>query len=115
MFLTYNSIQGTYGGIKNNILLISQNLLYYLSLNFKFSSLLYSSSLSDIFAYELPVSEVSKITKSTQIGLNTSSSIVVYNFHSLLLQERFLIFVKNTKNCSSEKSIPSLTELFPNS
>jgi len=108
-FFLNHSTHGTY----NISLLIPRSVLYYLALYFKFSSLTYSSQLSDIFAYELPITSKT-LNKSKTLNLCTSSSIVTYNFHSLLNQERFFIFTSNSTTTNIDKSLTSVTELFPN-
>ena len=98
--------------VKNiNVLLLSSS-LYYLSLHFRFSSLFYSTQLTDIFSYELP-SNYSSLTKKSL------SSIVVYNFHVLTTQNRFFLFIKigsfflkRNKLVKSNSAISSITELF---
>ncbi len=107
---------------KNTSLLISQNSLYYLTLHFKLSSLFYSTQLVDIFAYEVPLHfnliDANKNQKNSLPLIN--NSILVYNFHSIIQQQRFFIFVINSpnqnikKNCNNWNSISSIAELFVN-
>ena len=102
---------------KNTNIYITENHLYYLSLHLKLSSLFYSTQLVDIFSYELPLNN--NIEKNKNISL-INNSLVVYNFHSILFQQRFFIFVilnqkKNIKkNVISWNSLNSITELFLN-
>ena len=102
---------------KNTNIYITENNLYYLSLHLKLSSLFYSTQLIDIFSYELPINN--NIQKNKNIPL-VNNSLIVYNFHSVLFQQRFFIFVisnqkKNIKkNLISWNSLNSITELFLN-
>jgi NADH:ubiquinone oxidoreductase subunit C len=109
---------------KNTSVVISQTNLYYLSLHFKLSSLFYSTQLVDIFAYEIPVNVNSLdldngFSKKNKIPL-INNSILVYNFHSILFQQRFFIFVVNLPkqsvfaNSINWSSIYSISELFLN-
>jgi len=103
----------------NTNILITQKSFYYLMLHFKLSSLFYSLQLSDLFNYELPTNPVNN-SPINITNLQPSSSITVYNFHSILAQQRFFIFVvNNTQNVikkkkSSALNCTSLTELFLN-
>lgn len=96
---------------KNNNLLICNKDLYYLSLHFRLSSLFYTLQLVDIFSYELP-----NTIKSNEI--KSDSSIVVYNFHSFLNQDRFFVFCYNFKKSYKSKflnnsfSLNSISEIF---
>ena len=79
-------------------MLINQNLLYYVVLHLKLSTIFYTSQLSDIFAYETSSKSFSK----------TNNNVIVYNFHNIQLHERFFIFaLKNS-------GLKSVTELYPN-
>lgn len=104
---------------KNLNLYITENNLYYLALHIKLSSLFYSTQLVDIFAYEVPVSKNYNETENSKIA-DLSTSIVVYNFHSIAFHQRFFIFTSlNSKsslkrNNSSWTSLKSITELFLN-
>lgn len=98
--------------IKNASILLPTKSLYYLTLHFRFSSLFYSTQLTDIFSYELPSSYYSLAKKSL-------SSILLYNFHSLNSQNRFFLFIKigsffskNNKLLKLNSTLPSVTELF---
>ena len=104
---------------KNLNIYITENNLYYLSLHIKLSSLFYSTQLCDMFAYELPINNNINNTKKNKISL-VSNSLLVYNFHSILFQQRFFIFVITNnkqninKNSISWNSLNSITELFLN-
>jgi len=90
---------------KNLNVYITENNLYYLSLHIKLSSLFYSTQLCDVFAYELPISNNINDTKKNKISL-VSNSLLVYNFHSILFQQRFFIFViTNNKQNIKKNSI----------
>jgi hypothetical protein len=75
---------------KNTNIYITENNLYYLSLHLKLSSLFYSTQLVDIFSYELPIAN--NVEKNKNIAL-LNSSLIVYNYHSILFQQRFFVFV----------------------
>jgi hypothetical protein len=75
---------------KNTNIYITENNLYYLSLHLKLSSLFYSTQLVDIFSYELPIAN--NVEKNKNIPL-LNSSLIVYNYHSILFQQRFFVFV----------------------
>ena len=102
---------------KNTNIYITENNLYYLALHLKLSSLFYSTQLIDIFSYELPINN--NVEKKKTIP-SINNSLIVYNFHSILFQQRFFIFVllnqKNNikKNNINWNSLNSITELFLN-
>lgn len=105
---------------KNLNVYITENNLYFLTLHLKLSSLFYSTQLCDIFAYETPSNtNISNSDKNNRIAL-VNNSILVYNFHSILFQQRFFIFVilnskqNINKNSISWSSLKSITELFLN-
>lgn len=105
---------------KNLNIYITENNLYFLTLHLKLSSLFYSTQLCDIFSYETPNNNnINKQEKFNKITL-TNNSILVYNFHSILFQQRFFIFVilnskqNINKNSISWGSLKSITELFLN-
>ena len=81
-------------GYKNISLLIPQTLLYYSSIHMRFSSVLYSSQLVDIFSYELPLSNSDREFTTNKNSFFSQNSIVVYNFHNLTFQERFFLYKK---------------------
>jgi hypothetical protein len=103
----------------NTNILVPQKSFYYLMLHLKLSSLFYSLQLSDLFSYELPINN--KNTSSyTNSSLASSTSLIVYNFHSIFTQQRFFIFVLDNskifiqKNNYNSLNCSSLTELFLN-
>lgn len=108
---------------KNTIIYITPNTAYYTFLHIKLSSFFYSTQLIDIFAYELPINKNDlpnfEVTSNIVIPAQ-SSTIVVYNFHSLLTQQRFFFFINtSSKPLIAKKnlntfSITSLSELFMN-
>ena len=107
----YVFIENKSNNYKNNNLLVGNKSLYYLALHFRLSSLFYTLQLVDIFSYELPNSVKSNALKS-------DSSIVVYNFHSFLNQDRFFVFCSNSKKSYIDKSLNnnvslnSISEIF---
>lgn len=104
---------------KNLNVYITETNFYYLSLHLKLSSLFYSTQLCEIFAYELPMNNNISSSDNNKISL-VNNSLLVYNFHSILFQQRFFIFVISNpkqnikKNSISWNSLNSITELFLN-
>lgn len=113
---------------KNESVLLDSKNLYYTVLHLKFSSLMYSTQLADIFSYEVPRGRFST-PDSVNNNPNSSHkyfahfkgaiSIVVYNFHILNTQERLYIFLSSDAEVPTplnvfKKSsrIASITELF---
>jgi hypothetical protein len=99
---------------ENNMIFITKNVFYYLSLHIKLSSFFYSTQLIDVFAYEIP-SNFNKENKK-----NVLNNVMVYNFQNCLNQKRLFIFLNTASNVFIEnkkiknKNIKSLTELFSN-
>ena len=104
---------------KNLNVYITENNFYYLCLHIKLSSLFYSTQLIEIFSYELPYNTNLPLKKKSKISL-TSPSLLVYNFHSLIFEQRFFIFLllNNNRNLNKNSiqwtSVTSVTELFSN-
>lgn len=107
-----------YRSDKNTNVYITETNFYYLSLHIKLSSLFYSTQLIEIFSYELPFNK-NILNKENKISL-INNSLIVYNFHSIIFQQRFFIFVISNskqnikKNNTSWNSLNSITELFLN-
>ena len=100
-----------------NVLLLPQYLLY-LSTHFRFSSAFPLTQLVDIMSYEVPTH--SNNLGSGQFYNPESSSVVVYNFHSLYSQDRFFIFTQPSyfidgcdNSQSVSNSISSVAEIYP--
>ena len=76
----------------------------------RLSSRFFFYQMVDLFAYELATSSQSSSTTLPNVR-STSSTVLVYNFHGLKLQERFLVFsfLKDRQS-----SFTSLVELYPN-
>jgi hypothetical protein len=88
---------------KNLNIYITENNLYYTVMHIKLSSLFYSTQLCEIFAYELPTS--TNIFKNQNKIALAANSLLVYNFHSILFQQRFFLTIllnskQNIKNHS---------------
>ena len=92
---------------KITCVMFPQPLLYYVCFHTRFSSVMYSSQLVDIFAYELPRG----VSKSLFLISNT---IVVYNFHNLQNHERFFLFTTRTDQAKSQNNLYSVDSLYPN-
>jgi hypothetical protein len=88
-------------GDKNLNIYINENNLYFLTLHLKLSSLFYSTQLCEIFSYEIPTTNNVKNAKDENKIAILNNSILVYNFHSILFQQRFFVFV----NLTSKKNI----------
>ena len=91
---------------KNTSLLITDTALYYLSLHLKLGTSERSTQLTEIFAYELPVTlnNVGRLP-------STPSTLLVYQFHNLFSQHRLNVFV--VASVGSSVPLPkSLGELF---
>ena len=110
---------------KNEGLLLDSKNLYYTALHLKFSSVMYSAQLTDIFSYEVPrghffTTGKNESSVADNFGTDTNNhsfskyalsskgvaSVVVYNFHILNTQERLYIFV------TSDASIPTFSNVF---
>jgi len=99
--------------IKNYSILVQPNALYFLSTHLRFSSLFYATQLVEAFAYEVPLS----YTSSSNSGASKSDcSLIVYNYHSLLTQDRFFVFIHPgsayTSVSPTSSSVQSVSELF---
>ena len=105
---------------KNTCFFLPSKNFYFLVLHLKLSSIFYSTQLSDMFSYELPTSHDLLIKSQNPINFSLSNQILVYNFHSILNQQRFFIFVINnpspfiTKNACFNTPLNSISELFLN-
>lgn len=108
---------------KNESLLLDPRNLYYTVLHLKFSSLLYSTQLADIFSYEVPRSKFSGRDVTSNYKYHSPfkgvMSVVVYNFHILNTQERLYIYLTSDSVTPSALNIlknspriASITELF---
>jgi NADH:ubiquinone oxidoreductase subunit C len=107
---------------KNTNLITTQINLYYLAMHLKLSSVFYSTQLVDMFAYDtLLNTNLSKKNETNSFVMPLlNNNLLVYNFHSILFQQRFFIFILNSphqninKNNISWSSLNSITELFLN-
>tara|TARA_B110001450_G_C17627829_1_gene483942 strand:+ start:256 stop:618 length:363 start_codon:yes stop_codon:yes gene_type:complete len=111
---------------KNNVLniFLTNNSLLYLMIHLKFSTLFYSSQLSDMFAYELPFIGNKQVNNSvsnvvTNLKSVVQPSVVVYNFHSMFYHNRMFIFSQHNHQIFNKKiqnnyyTLNSIAELFP--
>lgn len=102
---------------KNVVLVLPQHELYYLALHLKLSTTWYSTQLIDIFSYSVPTSLPDSLGSESSKYSRPSDSVVVYNFHTVINQERLFVFTWDGL-ASSEGSNPSrlksLTNLFAN-
>ena len=108
--INYSFVSNLSQAEKNYNLFCSTKSLYYLCLHMRFSSAFHSTQLVDILAYELPTYS----SNTNDILSKSSSSVVIYNFHSLMSQDRFFLFFQpglSTTN-SPFNQLCSITELF---
>lgn len=103
--------------IKNDNILIDAKSLYFLVFHFRFSSLFYSTQLSEMLTYEV----MSSNSVNSKAGFGRGvSTLVVYNFHLLNTQNRFFIFLQASTNFTpgnhklniNNAALLSITELF---
>jgi hypothetical protein len=96
----------------------------------RFGTTFFTNQLVDLFAYELPLFlnkssyesidmlqvnvEDNNIDNFNKIIKRNSNSILVYNFHNLMFNNRFFVFVVGSMTESSNFTINSISELFPN-
>ena len=101
---------------KNYNLLILPQYLLYVTTHLRFSSAFPSTQLVDIMSYEVPNNH------PTMSSLNSyhpeSSSVIVYNFHSLYSQDRFFLFTQPSYSQADSgalrnQSVASVSEVFP--
>ena len=103
---------------KNTNVILTQINFYFLSLHLKFSSFFYSTQLIDLLSYELPVNL--NYNNTTKKKSTVNNSILIYNFNSILYQQRFCIFIINITKANIMKkninqiTINSISELFAN-
>ena len=111
--LKFNFIENFFNKNKNSNLLISNKALLYLTFHLRLSSLFYLNQLVDIFAYELPYSPLTPLKTSKEVvnPQTKVTSIVVYNYHSLITQDRFFIFTYNSLNTNTNLSTKSTNSL----
>lgn len=121
-----NAIQGP----KNSSLMMNSSAAFFMIVHCKFAMTFYSTQLSDMLCYELPMSANSESSETLLTLKKTNenptlkikemiSNVLVYNFHNLTSQERLFIFVSNTARSTLADNVTkydtfSITELFPN-
>ena len=90
--------------------------LYLLTLHLRLSTLTYSSQLVDIFSYELPLTYLNSVPADKKFLNKASSSslLIIYNFHNLLIHTRYVLFTLNFSQHLNFLNIKSIVELFPN-
>jgi NADH:ubiquinone oxidoreductase subunit C len=82
---------------------------YYSALHVRFGSIFFPTQLVDMFAYDLPMSDLKGFEKA-----KTSDSVVVYNYHDLMFQERFFFFCVDSWTSLLNFNLSSISEIFPN-
>ena len=100
--ITHFYLNHTQHGLKNISIVLPKNSCYFAVLHVRFSTVFFSSQLVDLFSYELPIvnsnafiQKDNKISSHTALS-NNSNSILVYNFHNLMFQERFFFLCRFT-------------------
>lgn len=103
-------------------ILIPNEALMYTSIHMKFSTPLSQTQLCDIFSYEIPQTSLKPKTLHRDAkavkSLTENKPVLVYNFHSLLSQNRFFLFIHNytqlikSRNITFNSSADSVSELF---
>ena len=84
--------------LKENSIFLSAGSLYYLCLHLRLSSPFYLTQLVDIFSYETALNARPSYLGGGLTGRNvnsfskSTSSLIVYNFHSLSNQNRLFVF-----------------------
>ena len=101
---------------KNYNLLILPQYLLYVTTHLRFSSAFPSTQLVDIMSYEVPSNHPTM--SNLDIYHPESSSVIIYNFHSLYSQDRFFLFTQPSYAKLSEgslrnQSVASVSEVFP--
>lgn len=111
--LNFSFINNMHQVEKNYNILVQPSSLYYLTTHFRLSTLFYSTQLVDIFSYEVPSNNLNLEQPNISIS---DTGLLVYNYHSLVTQDRFFIFTHIGENYSSSNStrstVQSVTELF---
>ena len=112
----FSFINNLHQSEKNYNILLHPSYIYYLTLHLRFSSLFYCTQLVDIFSYEVPSLVNNKPLATQSIS---DSNLTVYNYHSLVTQDRFFVFVYGgvcpasaSGGAGSRSSIQSISELF---
>ena len=111
--LNFSFVNNSHQSEKNYNIIVQPSSIYYLTMHLRLSTLFYSTQLVDIFSYEIPSSN---FNLEQEVLSTADSSLLVYNYHSLITQDRFFIFV----NCgssygvstSSRSTVQSISELF---
>jgi len=115
----------SYGRFEKNLsLTIGYNSLLFLLTHIKLATPFYACHMSDILAYEVPTNPTNTPLNSNNpsaIVSKSSTSIVVYNVHSFLTQNRLFIFLQNSSKLTTSSyllnsggnCLESVAELFP--
>jgi len=110
-FISYNTQNK-----KHISVAIPYSSLYLLTLHLRLSTLTYSSQLVDIFSYELPLTYLNSVPTNKKFLNKASSSslLIIYNFHNLLIHTRYVLFTLNFSQHFNFLNIKSIVELYPN-
>ena len=107
---------------KEDSIFITSKSLYFVTLHLRLSSLFYATQLVDIFSYEATrnINTVGQVGSNSNISSLSKSivSLVVYNYHNFLTQNRVFIFSSTFAAATRSKflglsaSLFSIAELF---
>ena len=106
IFIDNRNIKNYQTKISN--ILIDTKFIYYITIHLKFASVFYSTQLNDMLSYELPNTN-NLVNKKLLLAEKQYSSILIYNFHSIITQERFFVFTVTNPTLNTF----SIVELFP--
>lgn len=107
--LPFINVNNLYNKYKHNYILINNINLLYISLHYRLSTFFYLNQLVDIFSYEI-IDNVKNTENKNDVNI---SSIVVYNFHSILSQNRNFILTKNFEKINNiNNNISSISDHF---
>lgn len=117
--LSFSFIENLSQKSKNVNLVLPQNVLTYLMLHYRLSSVFYATQLVDIFSYEV-LSKKANTDLFRNAGSVADSSVLVYNLHSMYSQDRYFVFtvVGGSHSVTGTRysvygTLSSIAELFP--
>ena len=102
---------------KNIMLVLPQYEFYYLALHLKLSTTWYSTQLIDIFSYSVPTALPTTDSDASSKYSRSSDSVIAYNFHTVINQERLFVFTWDGLNASEDSNpsrLKSISHLYAN-
>lgn len=109
--IPFSFIENFFQKEKNYSLLVPSNNLLYLGLHLKFSTIFFSTQFVDNFGYEIPSLNKNLNLNSFLNFHKNTSTVLLYNFHNMISQDRFFFYFTNTNN-STQTYVYSLSEIF---